>query len=84
MTRENIMNSVITIIKDVMPEKDCSEIQDNEVPFTNIVEMDSMDFLDVVMALQKNYRIEIPDSDFSMLRNMKTTLNYLENKLYSK
>ncbi|MBF0554998.1 MAG: acyl carrier protein [Nitrospirae bacterium] len=84
MTREDIMKSVITIIQEVMPEKDCSSIQDTDVPFVNIVDMDSMDFLDVIMALQKKYLIEIPDADFGNMRNMKSTLDYLETKLASK
>ncbi|WP_420265431.1 acyl carrier protein [Candidatus Magnetominusculus dajiuhuensis] len=68
-------------MQEVMPENDCSGIQDTEVPFSNMVDMDSMDFLDVVMAIQKKYRIEIPDGDFGSLRTMKSTLDYLETKI---
>ncbi|MBF0345678.1 MAG: acyl carrier protein [Nitrospirae bacterium] len=81
MTRESIAETIIGIIKEVMPHDDCSTLQDDDVPFANRINMDSMDFLDVVLALQKKYKIEIPDEDFGRLRNMKSTLDYLESRL---
>ncbi|MBF0466223.1 MAG: acyl carrier protein [Nitrospirae bacterium] len=81
MTRKEIMDVVIGIMQDVMTEVDCSTIEDTELPFSNMMEMDSMDFLDVVMALQRKYAIEIPDEDFPHLKSMKSTVDYLEAKL---
>ncbi|WP_425340742.1 hypothetical protein [Candidatus Magnetobacterium casense] len=40
-----------------------------------------MDFLDIVLSLTKEYKIDIPDSDFSHLRTMKDTLDYLMPKI---
>jgi Phosphopantetheine attachment site. len=81
MTRKEIMMSVIEIIQEVMPESDCSGMQDTEEPFSNTVDMDSVDFLDVVLALQKKYKVEVDDGDFHNFRNMKSTLDFLESKI---
>jgi acyl carrier protein len=81
MTRSELMSAVIEVMQEVMSEFDCTKFQDTEEPFNKMVDMDSMDFLDIVMALQKKYKIEIPDTDFGSLRNMKMTLDYLEAKI---
>ncbi|MCG6552688.1 MAG: acyl carrier protein [Candidatus Magnetominusculus sp. LBB02] len=81
MTRDHIMQTIIEIIQEVMPEADCSGLQDTDTPFSDIIEMDSLDFLDVVMALQKRYSIEIKDTELTNLKDMKHSLDFLEAKL---
>jgi acyl carrier protein len=48
------------------------------VPFREQLELDSMDFLDIVMELRKRYRIQIPEDDYLELRSMESTVTYLE------
>ncbi|MBF0537622.1 MAG: acyl carrier protein [Nitrospirae bacterium] len=81
MTREEVKGNLIRIIGEVLPDEDVSEIKEDDVPFVNRVEMDSMDFLDIVLSLTKEYKIDIPDSDFTHLRTMKDTLDYLMPKI---
>ncbi|MBF0336239.1 MAG: acyl carrier protein [Nitrospirae bacterium] len=81
MTREEVKGNLVKIISEVLPGEDVSDIEDDNVPFVNRVEMDSMDFLDIVLSLTKEYKIDIPDSDFSHLRTMKDTLDYLMPKI---
>ncbi|KJU83531.1 phosphopantetheine-binding protein [Candidatus Magnetobacterium bavaricum] len=81
MTREEVKDNLVKIIGEVLPGEDVSDIADDNVPFVNRVEMDSMDFLDIVLSLTKEYKIDIPDSDFSHLRTMKDTLDYLMPKI---
>ncbi len=37
------------------------------MPFREQLELDSMDFLDIVMELRKRYRMQIPEDDYSEL-----------------
>ncbi|MCA9167123.1 MAG: acyl carrier protein, partial [Planctomycetales bacterium] len=57
--------------------EDLSSLKD-EVAFRDQLELDSMDFLDIVTELRKRYRIQIPEEDYPQLASMESTCNYLE------
>ena len=44
------------------------------MPFREQLELDSMDFLDIVMELRKRYRIQIPEDDYTELASMASTV----------
>ena len=41
------------------------------------MELDSMDFLDIVMELRKQYRVQIPEEDYHHLTTMSSAVTYL-------
>ncbi len=45
------------------------------------LELDSMDFLDIVMELRKRYRIQVPEEDYPALASMTSTIAYLEPRM---
>jgi len=77
MTAEEIRQVVLDILADIVPDEDISNLKD-DVPFREQLELDSMDFLDIVMELRKRYRIQIPEKDYPALGSMKSTVEYLE------
>jgi acyl carrier protein len=77
MTPAEIREEVIDILKDIAPDEDLSQL-DDEVRFREQLELDSMDFLDIVMELRKRHRIQIPEDDYVNLASMNTTVAYLE------
>jgi acyl carrier protein len=77
MTRDEIREVVLDILADITPDEDLSTLQDS-VAFRDQLELDSMDFLDIVMELRKRYRIQIPEEDYSQLASMDSTCAYLE------
>ena len=76
MSPAEIREQVIDILKDIAPDEDLSQLRD-EVPFREQLELDSMDFLDIVMELRKRYRMQIPEDDYLELATMQSTVNYL-------
>jgi len=40
------------------------------------VELDSMDFLDIIMELRKKYGIEVPEADYANLATINSSVNY--------
>jgi acyl carrier protein len=42
------------------------------------MELDSMDFLDIVMELRKRHRVQIPEEEYKQLASMSSTVKYLE------
>jgi acyl carrier protein len=77
MTPADIRQEVIDILEDIAPDDDLSGLKD-EVAFADQLELDSMDFLDIVMELRKRHRIQIPEEDYGELASMGSTVKYLE------
>lgn len=80
MTRDDIRQVILDILERIAPDEDLSDLKD-EIPFREQLELDSMDFLDIVMELRKRYRVQIPEEDYVHLATMKGTVDYLEPKL---
>jgi len=76
MTAEQIRQVVLDILARIAPDEDLSDLNDSE-PLRDQMELDSMDFLDIVMELRKLYRIQIPEDDYENLITMSSTVNYL-------
>lgn len=77
MTPGEIREEIIDILSDIAPDEDLSDVKD-EVAFRDQLELDSMDFLDIVMELRKRYRVQIPEEDYEQLASMASTVSYLE------
>lgn len=76
MTAEEVREIVAEIIADIAPDEDMSSINDDE-PLRDQLGLDSMDFLDIVMELRKQHKIEVPEPDYPQLASMKSTVEYL-------
>ncbi len=80
MTAAEIRDAILDILHDIAPDEDLSNLKD-EVPFREQLELDSMDFLDIVMELRKRYRIQIPEEEYTELSSMSSTVRYLEPRM---
>ena len=76
MNPDEIRDVILRILKRIAPDEDLSMLKD-DVPFREQMELDSMDFLDIVMELRKQYRIQIPEDDYPHLTTMAGTVDYL-------
>ncbi|QDT68313.1 Acyl carrier protein [Planctomycetes bacterium MalM25] len=77
MTREDIREEILDILGDIAPDEDLSDLDDSK-SFRDQMELDSMDFLDIVMELRKRHRVQIPEEDYPNLASMDSTVQYLE------
>ena len=68
------------ILEDIAPDEDLSDLQDDKA-FREQLEMDSMDFLDIVMELRKRYRVQVPEEEYGKLESMGSTIEYLTPKM---
>jgi acyl carrier protein len=76
MDSAEIRQEVINILEDIAPDDDLSDLKD-DVVFRDQLELDSMDFLDIVMELRKRHRVQIPEEDYNELASMASTVTYL-------
>ena len=80
MAPPEIRQVVLDILERIAPDEDLSEIDDSQ-PFRDQMELDSMDFLDIVMELRKQYRVQIPEEEYENLLTMDSTVSYLTPKM---
>jgi acyl carrier protein len=76
MTPAEVREVVVDILEGIAPDEDLSNLKD-DVALREQLELDSMDFLDIVMELRKRYRVQIPEDDYVQLATMDSTIQYL-------
>lgn len=80
MTPAEIREEILDILSEIAPDEDLSNVVD-ETSFREQLELDSMDFLDIVMELRKRHRVQIPEDEYMNLASMASTVQYLEPKM---
>ena len=80
MTDAEIREEILDILSDIAPDEDLSTLVDAK-PFREQLELDSMDFLDIVMELRKQYRIQIPEEDYANMNTMGGAVTYLTPRM---
>jgi acyl carrier protein len=76
MNPDEIRLVILDILASIAPDEDLSNL-DDDVAFREQMELDSMDFLDIVMELRKRYRVQIPEDEYIQLGTMSSTVKYL-------
>jgi len=79
MTKEDTQQVVLDIIADVAPDEDLSNVKP-DVRLRDQLELDSMDFLDIVMELRKRHNIEVPEAEYTELASLDSCSTYLMPK----
>lgn len=79
MTQSDVREKIIDIIADIALDDDVSGIDDG-VSLREQLDLDSMDFLDIVMELKKRHKVEVPQEDYPRLATMNSCVEYLTPK----
>lgn len=83
MTEDQVKQIVIDIINEIAPDEDTSDLK-AEVNLRDQMDLDSMDFLDIVMELRKQHGIEVPEEDYPKLASLESCADYLTPKFNAK
>lgn len=82
MTEEELKTIAIEVLCDLAPDIDPDDVG----PDTNLreeLELDSMDFLNFVIALHERLGVDIPEADYPKLVTLSGCVSYLAKKLAS-
>ncbi len=82
MTEPEVRKIVLDIIHDIAPDEELTDVK-GDVRLRDQLDLDSMDFLDIVMELRKRYKIEVPEDDYMELATLDGCVNYLTPKFVS-
>ena len=80
MNETEIRTRVIAIIKSVAPEVEEGELRADR-PLRDQIDLDSMDWLNVLVALHEKLQVDIPEADYGKLVTLDNLVGYLREKL---
>ena len=75
----DVRQIVIDIISDIAPDEDVTNL-DDKISLREQLDLDSMDFLDIVLELRKRHKIEVPQEDYPKLATLESCVSYLSPK----
>jgi len=75
-TREQIRTALRDILGAIAPEADLDAIAPDK-PLRDQLDIDSYDFLNVVIRLHEILGVDIPETDYGKLATLNGTLDYL-------
>jgi acyl carrier protein len=79
MIEQQAKKIILNIISVVAPDADLSSLK-GDVGLRDQLDLDSMDFLDIVMELRKRYKVEVPKEEYPQLATLDGCVAYLTPK----
>ncbi|MEA3240378.1 MAG: acyl carrier protein [Pseudomonadota bacterium] len=76
----SVEQKVKEIIAEQLGIKDLAEIT-NEASFIDDLGADSLDTVELVMAFEEKYGVEIPDEDAEKIRTVQSAIDYINEHL---
>ena len=80
MSQEQIRETILRVLSDVAPNADTQAINP-DISFHDQIEMDSIDFLRLMMSLEKETNVTIFDFDYPKLSTLKGCEHYLAERI---
>lgn len=76
MTRDDIHRIALDILGGIAPEADLAALSDED-ELREVLDLDSMDFLNFITALHQASGAEIPEADYKRLTTLAGVCDYL-------
>jgi acyl carrier protein len=80
MTKDDIRAAILDALSSVAPEGDYERLKPDR-PLRDQLDIDSYDFLNVVVHLHDQLSVDIPEADYQKLGTLDATVAYLAAKL---
>ena len=74
--KNTIINNILSHFRDVKPKL---KIASNDLNFKHELGVDSLDMAEFVARIEQEYRIEIPDEDWSQIATVNLMAEYICN-----
>jgi acyl carrier protein len=80
MNDSEIRAVALATLKSIAPEVEEAELRADR-PLRNQVDLDSMDWLNFLLGLHRQLKVEIPEADYAKLISLDDVVAYLAAKL---
>jgi acyl carrier protein len=79
MSEKDVRAAVIGVLKSIAPELEEAGLRPDR-PLRDQIDLDSMDWLNVIVALHERLKVEIPESDYAELTTLDAVVAYIGAK----
>lgn len=80
MTPEDIRAGVIAAILAIAPEVEAADLASDQ-PLRSQVDLDSMDWLNVIVGFHQRFGVDIPEADYVRLDTLDHITTYLKDRV---
>lgn len=80
MERANLYLILKAELLNIAPEANLDEV-DGNVDLREELDLDSLDFLHLIIALGKRVGVEVPEADYGRIASLDAMLDYLESRV---
>jgi acyl carrier protein len=80
MNASEILPAVIATIQTIAPEVEAAELRADR-PLRAQVDLDSMDWLNVLVGLHQRFGVDIPEADYARLVSLQDIVDYIAARL---
>lgn len=74
-----VKSTILSIIGQIAPEVPADTI-DPGANLQDEIDLDSMDFLRVIVMIKEQLGVEIPEADYGKVTTLESMVNYVEGK----
>ncbi len=80
MTEQEIRNHIFAILHRIAPEADLDRLDPNE-NLREALDIDSFDFLKVLVGLNENLGINVPEADYRQVSTLRIMIEYIDKHM---
>jgi acyl carrier protein len=80
LDQDQVRARMLEILKTLAPEMDAAELV-ADAPLRKQIDLDSMDWLNVLAAIHERLGVNIPETDYGKLATLDSIVVYLAEKL---
>jgi acyl carrier protein len=79
MSKEELQTTVLRLLGDIAPEADLTRLNPT-ISIRDQLDIDSMDFLNFVIALDKELHVAVPEVDYQKIATVNDCVAYLAER----
>ena len=79
-TEDDVREEILSVLTTIAPEVEPGDIEDN-VLLRDQVDLDSMDWLNVLIGIHRRLKVDIPESDYQSLRTLGDLIDYVQRRV---
>jgi acyl carrier protein len=76
---EETRSTILDVLSSIAPELDTATLRPEE-PLREQVDLDSFDFLNVLIALNERLGVEVPEADYAKVQTLNAMVDYFTRR----
>lgn len=76
---ERVRGTILDVLSGIAPELDTATLRPDE-PLREQVDLDSFDFLNVLIALSERLGVEVPETDYAKVQTLNAMVEYFAQR----